>query len=372
MIRKVDAEKINLSFRADLRNEQKIDKGKNFDLKLEDSVAKRLFGNNVLCAQFLSCFSGIPEFSGVKPEDIEDVTERFLPMFTTAREADVVKSVRIIGLQKRWERSQKVKAALGEKQETGEFGVFVILEHKSAPAADISFQLLTYIWGVLDGYRRDMLAKGFNPQTRGFRYPVVIPIVYYTGDEKWSVPGSNRERFFLKRELGRYIPGFEYLLFEAGKIPREKILGAKNEFAFISLLAGIGESAESTEIFNQLPPDFFEGMKDSSEAVKEDMLQVIGARLRRLKMPEEKIRKILQEYWKEVDQSMDKLYTKLNWDLSDYGDWEGMREKYAKLEKASAEKDEVIMRQREENLRQGEHISRLMQQLKAHGLVPVM
>ena len=53
--------------------------------KTRDNGARRVFENPVLCSQLLKDYSGISLLSDVKPEDIEDVTERFLPMFTEER-----------------------------------------------------------------------------------------------------------------------------------------------------------------------------------------------------------------------------------------------------------------------------------------------
>ena len=63
--------------------------------KEKDSGAKLIFGNANLCAQLLRDYSNIEALKDVKAEDIEDVTERYIPMFTEERNADVVKKVRI-------------------------------------------------------------------------------------------------------------------------------------------------------------------------------------------------------------------------------------------------------------------------------------
>ncbi|WP_027205179.1 hypothetical protein [Butyrivibrio fibrisolvens] len=63
--------------------------------KAEDNGAKLIFENPTLCAQLLRDYSGINLLKDVKPEDITDVTERYIPMFTEERNADVVKRVRV-------------------------------------------------------------------------------------------------------------------------------------------------------------------------------------------------------------------------------------------------------------------------------------
>ncbi len=57
--------------------------------KAQDNGARLIFGNATLCSQLLRDYSGLEILKGVRAEDIEDVTERFLPMFTEERDADV-------------------------------------------------------------------------------------------------------------------------------------------------------------------------------------------------------------------------------------------------------------------------------------------
>lgn len=63
--------------------------------KIRDSASKLIFENPVLCAQFLRGYLDIPLLKEVQPEDIEDVSERYVHMFTEERNSDVVKKVRI-------------------------------------------------------------------------------------------------------------------------------------------------------------------------------------------------------------------------------------------------------------------------------------
>ena len=60
-----------------------------------DSGSKLIFGNAELCSQFLRNYMNMPVLKNVRPEDIEDVTERYLPMFTEERNSDTVKRIKI-------------------------------------------------------------------------------------------------------------------------------------------------------------------------------------------------------------------------------------------------------------------------------------
>ena len=63
--------------------------------KTQDSAAKLIFGNNRLCSQFLRDYSEIDLLKDVREEDIEDMTTRYIPMFTEERDSDVVKKVHL-------------------------------------------------------------------------------------------------------------------------------------------------------------------------------------------------------------------------------------------------------------------------------------
>lgn len=48
--------------------------------KTHDNGAKLIFEDPILCAQFLRGYTNIDILKDVQPEDIEDISERFLPM----------------------------------------------------------------------------------------------------------------------------------------------------------------------------------------------------------------------------------------------------------------------------------------------------
>ena len=60
-----------------------------------DNSFKRIFDDHRLFADFLKDFIHIDILENVQPEDIEDLTERFLPLFQENRDADTVKRVRL-------------------------------------------------------------------------------------------------------------------------------------------------------------------------------------------------------------------------------------------------------------------------------------
>lgn len=76
-----------------VRKDQNLMKFTENNTKHRDGNGKIIFENAIFCAQFLNDYMELPFQNEIKPEDIEDVTERYTPLFTSEREADVVKKI---------------------------------------------------------------------------------------------------------------------------------------------------------------------------------------------------------------------------------------------------------------------------------------
>ncbi len=63
--------------------------------KTADSSSKIIFEDNILCSQFLRDYIDLPYMKEIQPEDIEDVSDQYVPLFSEERNADRVKKVNI-------------------------------------------------------------------------------------------------------------------------------------------------------------------------------------------------------------------------------------------------------------------------------------
>ena len=98
----------------------------------------------------------------VRAEDIEDVTERYIPMFTEERNSDTVKRIKL------------------SEKDTLFFVSFI--EHKTKVDYNVSMQLLRYMVYIWEDYEKEMEKKKKRiSKTKNFRYPPILPIVYHEG-----------------------------------------------------------------------------------------------------------------------------------------------------------------------------------------------
>ena len=88
--------------------------------------------------------------------------------------------------------------------------VYVLLEHQSHVDAGTPLQILRY---MVDIWRRE-IAEG----TVRDRLPPIIPLVFYHGRGRWTVPRSVMETIEAPEELAPYLRDFAYILHDLGGI----------------------------------------------------------------------------------------------------------------------------------------------------------
>lgn len=236
-----------------------------YDQHNRDISSKTVFGNAVLCAQFLRDNLDMPILRDVQPEDIEDVSERYYPYLGTEFSPDSVKRIRILDIEK------------GRKDGRTEPAFLVsLIEHKSRVDYDVSMQLMRYMVCIWTEYRREMetVQKGCTGQ-KGFRYPVIIPVVYYEGRQEWTADRHLNGRILDSSEFRKWIPDFRYEVVRIHDYSDRELLDRGNEMSLIMLINKIQNTAD-LEHFIRIPPDKMNRIiKNSPEHVMEVLVSVM-------------------------------------------------------------------------------------------------
>ena len=233
--------------------------------KTADSGGKIIFENAVLCSQLLNGYVDMAELKNIRPEDIEDVTERYIPMFTEQRDADVVKKVRLPG---------------------GEDIFIALIEHKSAVDYNVVMQILRYMVYIWEDYenQQEKLSAGVS-KTKDFKYPPILPIVYYEGKEEWTADRKFLDRIVLNEIFEDYIPNFRYYLVQLREHDREELIGKRDELSFVMLINKLKGADEFRAL--ELPDEYLDSLfKDSSDDVLRAIARVIAVVLRKQNVPE--------------------------------------------------------------------------------------
>lgn len=267
-------------------------KSRIFNSRSRDSSSKLIFGNAELCCQFLRNYIDIPLLKNVRAEDIEDVTERYVPMFTEERNSDTVKRIKLAG--------------------NNTLFFVSLIEHKTKVDYNVSMQMLRYMVYIWEDYEKEMerQKKGIS-RTKGFKYPPILPIVYYEGSGKWTAACSLQERILFDKAFEPFTPNFFYKLVALNSYSIGQLVEKNDELSLVMLINRLQSIAEFQEL--NLPDDYLKNLSEhSTEEILDIVAKVTSVMLRQLNLPEDEVEEfteqvkerkmaVLFEHFKSVD-----------------------------------------------------------------------
>lgn len=248
---------------------------------VRDVNGHEIFKNNRLTSQFLSNYTGIQMLSGVKPEDIEDVSERYHAFLGIEFESDTIK-----------------KVCLHRTDGTPDREIYVIslIEHKSAVDYDVAMQLFRYMSVIWYDYRMEQNKKKKDANRRKtFRYPLIIPFVYYEGKEKWTADMHLKDRIEFAEEMSEYIPDFQYHVVSVQQYTNEELSKKGDEMALVMLINKI-QNPEDWKRFTEEAKEFVDSAYEKApDEIKEVIIKVLWELLKKMNVPNEEARELMGE-----------------------------------------------------------------------------
>lgn len=238
--------------------------------KYRDSSGKIIFEDPVLCSQFLRGYSGIPMLKDVCPEDIEDVTERYVHLFTEERNSDVVKKINL---------------------KNNPFYLVSLIEHKSDVDYNTIMQVFRYMTFIWEDYEKEQekMHAGIS-KTKGFRYPPILPIVFYDGTDRWTAATSLHERILFSNVLGKYIPDYQCVLIQLRDYSNAELMEKKDELSILMMIDRLKNAADYAKLKDEVDEVFLkEVTEDSPEYLLKLMAQVIEVFLVKMNVPREEV-----------------------------------------------------------------------------------
>lgn len=161
-----------------------------------------------------------------------------------------------------------------DKDNTGKVSevlVYILLEHQSTVDRTMGFRILFYMCQIWDSQRREFIAK--NLPKREWRFQPIIPIIYYTGDQKWETFPSLETLMDLPEALNRFVPKFDALLLDVKRKTDEALLQSNHPFGW--LLTMLKQETADTEAFIAALMRLGEYLRDLPEAERAMWQQTI-------------------------------------------------------------------------------------------------
>jgi hypothetical protein len=101
-------------------------------------------------------------------------------------------------------------------------------------------------------------AKGIS-HTKGFRYPPVLPIVFFDGRGRWTAEKNFLYKTELHEVFERYIPTFEYLVINLNEYSYEELMGFADALSYVLMTDKVRQPEEAGALLT-LPAGYREAL----------------------------------------------------------------------------------------------------------------
>ena len=261
--------------------QDKREKNTNYqpEMHARNANSREIFKNNRLTSQFLRNYTNFPLLSNVIPEDIEDVSEKYQAFLGVEFESDTIKKVYI----------RRTNGTI-EK----EVYVLSLIEHKSDIDYDVAMQLLRYMCVIWQDYKvtQNKIQEG-SSRRKNFRYPLIIPIVYYEGKRRWTADLNLKNRIEFSEEMGKYIPDFTYQVVSVRQYTNEELSEKHDEMSLVMLINKI-QTEEDLSEFRKVSEEMVESIYGNApDEIKEIYKKILWSLLMKLKVPNEEASNII-------------------------------------------------------------------------------
>ena len=270
--------------------------------KPRDSSAKIIFEDPILCSQFLKGYLDIPILKNIEPEDIEDVTNRYVHLFTEERNSDVVKKVHIRSLTSAHYPRHNTDSVQkhdsnndadydSENADNLPFYIISLIENKSKVDYNVVMQLFRYMVFIWEDYEKEMekAYKGISKR-KDFKYPPILPIVFYDDIQNWTADMQLHDRILLSDVLGEFIPNYRYILMKSSKYSNAELMEHKDELSVLMMLLNLHQISDFSKTKGEVNTEYLEEVfKNTPEYLLNLVAQVTELLLKENNVPEKEI-----------------------------------------------------------------------------------
>lgn len=184
--------------------------------KTHDKLIKNILKDNVEMANFINQFLNPNE--KIEEENLIRYTNSFITKKYQGKEADLV---------------YKLKNK----------DVYFLVEHQSTIDNNMPFRMLNYSICIMQEWNKNRKIR------KNTKYPIVVPILIYTGSDKWNIPKN-----FQQRQIGDYIfsnykINYEFNIVDINKLYEKELLKSRTMFGYSML---IEKSKSEEELKNYL------------------------------------------------------------------------------------------------------------------------
>ena len=99
--------------------------------------------------------------------------------------------------------------------------IYILIEHQSTVDPIMGFRVLYYMMQIWDSQRREWELESV-PKSR-WRFNPIVPIVFYTGDQRWTTPLTLNAIMDIPDALSRFVPKIDPLFISVKETDESKL-----------------------------------------------------------------------------------------------------------------------------------------------------
>ena len=171
------------------------------------------------------------------------------------------------------------------------FLIIPLIEHKSNVDYNVVMQVFRYMVFIWEDYEKEMERqhKGIS-KTKDFKYPPILPIVFYDGADNWTAPDRLHDRVLLSDVFGQYIPDYRCMLVKLADYTNAELMEKKDELSVIMMVDRLQNAADYMKLIQEVGSDYLhEVTEQSPEYLLEIMAQIVEVFMAKLNIPLEEV-----------------------------------------------------------------------------------
>ncbi|MCL2225752.1 MAG: Rpn family recombination-promoting nuclease/putative transposase [Defluviitaleaceae bacterium] len=246
--------------------------------KAKDNSVKAMLSEPELFAEFLRNFIPVEILKDVAPSDIEDVSDRLLSLVSEQKDGDTIKRINL--------------------KDGKPLFVIAIVEHESKVNFRAPFKMLMYIALILDDYEKEANKKAGKKisYTKDFKYPPILPIIFYDGEDEWTAETNFLYRTEMHDIFEKYIPEFEYELVSLKDYSFTDLAKFGDMLSLFMMMDKL-KTPEDLSNWGKLPKEYIHQLSEMNVPphLLELLVKVITVLLRKIDVSQDEINKFVEK-----------------------------------------------------------------------------
>mgnify|MGYP004505225059 FL=1 len=169
------------------------------------------------------------------PEEMAKIINEFLEPSVEVKGENLVKYTNSYITQKYKSKEADIVYKLKNEE------VFFLVEHQSTIDKKMPYRILNYCVDIMQEWVK---SKKLKRQTK---YPIVVPIIIYTGIEKWKIPKNFKDVQISNQVFGDFKIDLYYNLIEINKLSKKYLIDQQSLFGYGMVIEKSKNKAELQE-----------------------------------------------------------------------------------------------------------------------------